>query len=89
MVSYSYGRGFGTVPGMERGDELLSIPVAAKELGMTRASLWRYVDAEKLPAEKYGRDWLIRREDLEKFDRERRPPGRPRKPTPKPRTPQP
>lgn len=80
MVSYSYGRGFGTVPVMKRGDELLPIPVAAKELGMTRASLWRYVDTKRIPAEKMGRDWFIRREDLEAFNRERRPPGRPRKP---------
>lgn len=63
---------------MERGDELISIPVAAKEIGMTRATLWRYVDTERIPAVKIGRDWLIRREDLETFDRNRRPPGRPK-----------
>lgn len=82
VVSCYCGCRFDTFAAMERGDELLSIPVAAAEIGMTRAALWRYVAAERLPAQKVGRDWLIRREDLEMFHRGRRPPGRPRKTPP-------
>lgn len=59
------------------------IPVAAKEIGVSRQTLWRYVSNGRLPAKKVGRDFMIRREDLAAFDAARKPAGRPRKAAPK------
>lgn len=54
---------------------------AAAELGVSKTVVWRQIQRGTLPAEKFGRDWRIRREDFERFrqlDRRRgRPPGRP------------
>jgi excisionase family DNA binding protein len=64
----------------EKERKLLTIPEAAKVVGVTRAVLWRYVKADRLPAEQAGRFYLVDEEDAIRFrDRERRP-GRPRKP---------
>lgn len=63
-------------------EDYVLIPVAAKELGVSRQTLWRYVSKERLPAERVGRDYVIRREDLEAFKATRKPAGRPRKPAP-------
>lgn len=54
----------------------------AAELGVSKTVVWRQIHMGRLPAEKFGRDWLIRRDDFERFrvlDRKR---GRPRKPRP-------
>lgn len=62
---------------------MVLIPEAAKLLGMSRQTLWRHVDRGHLPARRLGRDYVIRRVDLEAFEAERqKTPGRPRKPTP-------
>jgi excisionase family DNA binding protein len=70
----------GTIRRME-GDELLTIPKAAAELGVSHMTIRRWVKAGHLRAIKPGSDYLIHRKALEPFrDRGNRPqPGRPRK----------
>lgn len=65
-------------------EDVVLIPEAARTLGMSRQTLWRHVDRGHLKAEKLGRDYVIRRDDLAAFQAERqKAPGRPRKqPTP-------
>lgn len=57
----------------------------AAELGVSKTVVWRQINAGRLPAEKFGRDWRIRREDFEAFRsrprRRGRPPGNPPSPT--------
>lgn len=51
---------------------------AAAELGVSKTVVWRQIKRGKLIAEKFGRDYRIKREDFETFrliDRQR---GRPR-----------
>lgn len=66
---------------------MLTIPQVAEELGMTRANVWKYVHANRLTAERYGKYFLIDREDLNAFLAERNPHRQ--KPGPKPRRPRP
>lgn len=72
-------------------EELLSLPEAARELGMSHVSLWRLVRANRIPVVQVGtvtankHVFGIRRDELEAFKRKDRPVGRPRtkrKPTP-------
>lgn len=56
----------------------------ARELNVSKTVIWRQIHANRLPAEKFGRDWLIRREDFEKFRKIKRERGRPRKHRPTP-----
>lgn len=63
-------------------EDYVLIPVAAKELGVSRQTLWRHVDAGRLPAERIGRDFVIKRSDLDAFKANRKPAGRPRKQRP-------
>lgn len=50
----------------------------AAALNVSKTVVWRQIQAKRLPATKFGRDWLIRTEDFEAFRRLRREPGRPR-----------
>jgi excisionase family DNA binding protein len=60
--------------------ELVTVAQAAEIVGLSRVRIRVLVASGVLPAEKVGRDWLIRRSVVEKFARkERRGPGRPRK----------
>jgi excisionase family DNA binding protein len=52
----------------------------AAELGVSKTVVWRQIRRGTLPAEKFGRDWLIRHEDFERFRAIPRRRGRPRKP---------
>lgn len=54
----------------------------AAEMGVSKTVVWRQIQAGRLPAEKFGRDWRIRREDFERFKSIPRDRGRPRKPQP-------
>lgn len=55
---------------------------AASELGVSKTVVWRQIRAGRLPAEKFGRDWRIRRDDFERFRTLPRERGRPRKAAP-------
>lgn len=58
---------------------MLTIPEAAKELGLTRATVWKLVDSGKLPhAEEAGRFKLIDWDELQAFKAKERRPGWPR-----------
>lgn len=59
--------------------KLLTLPEAAKEIGLTRAVLWRYVKEGRIPHITAGRFILIDAEDVERFKNTPRHPGRPRK----------
>lgn len=65
---------------------LLTIPQAAREIGMSRVVLWRHVRKGNIPSEQAGPYVLIDADDLAAFKaQERRPgwkPGRPRRPRP-------
>ena len=52
---------------------------AAAELGVSKTVVWRQIKRGTLPAEKFGRDYRIRREDFERFRSLRRERGRPPK----------
>mgnify|MGYP000918293849 CR=1 FL=1 len=56
------------------GDDDLTIQQAAQELGVTTEAVFYLVKRGRLPAHRFGRQWAIRRADLETFrvDWERR-----------------
>ena len=56
---------------------LITSKEASEELGVSVRRVVALINAGKLPAKKLGRDWVIRRSDLE-FVRVRKP-GRPPK----------
>ncbi len=56
----------------------LTTPEAAERLKVTPRRVRALIEAGKLPAKQYGRDWIINESDLQ-FVEERRP-GRPAKP---------
>ena len=56
---------------------LLTTKEAAERLGITVARIHALIRDERLPAEKFGRDYVIKEKDL-KLVAERKP-GRPRK----------
>jgi excisionase family DNA binding protein len=64
------------MPANHKG-EMISTSEAAKELGVTTIRVRALISAGRLPALKIGRDWIIRRSDLD-LVRVRKP-GRPSK----------
>lgn len=56
---------------------LLTITEAAKRLGLSPVMVRRYCADGKIPAQKIGRDWAIRRRDMEHFAAAPRHSGRP------------
>jgi len=56
---------------------LLTITEAAERLGLSLAMLRRHCADGKIPAQKIGRDWAIRRHDVEHFTATPRHSGRP------------
>jgi excisionase family DNA binding protein len=48
-------------------DDLLTIRQTATLLGAKPGSVQRWAQTGKLPATKHGRDWMIRRQDAERF----------------------
>ncbi len=53
--------------------EFITTHEAGKRLGINRARVIALIQEGRIPAQKVGRDWLIRPEDLSRF--ERRPQG--------------
>src|SRR5690348_5443564 len=64
--------------GEQMPNELLNTQQAAVELHVSPSRILKLIEARRLKAEKKGRDWLIRPEDLESV--RERPTGRPRNP---------
>ena len=56
----------------------LTTAQAAEQLRLTVSMVRRYCRDGRLPAQKVGRDWLIRNEDLEQFKAIPRKVGRPK-----------
>lgn len=56
---------------------LLSTEEAAAKLGVSRRQVQSLITSGQLPAQRVGRSYVVRSEDLEQFTR--RPVGRPRK----------
>ena len=52
------------MPANHKG-EMISTSEAAKELGVTTIRVRALISAGRLPAQKIGRDWIIRRVDLD------------------------
>lgn len=48
-------------------DKYISVSQAAKELGVTRQTIHRWIAKKYVPAEKVGRVVLIKKEDLHKY----------------------
>lgn len=59
----------------DTGYMLLS--AAAEQLGMSRWAVWKAVQRGRLNAKRVGRDYFVHQDELARFQRERRPPGRP------------
>jgi excisionase family DNA binding protein len=59
-------------------EEWMRTEDVATEMGVSKTVVWRQITAGRLPAEKFGRDWRIRREDFERFRKMPRERGRPR-----------
>jgi len=55
---------------------MITTAQAATILRVSRSRILKLINAKRLPAEKLGRDWLIRPDDLELVKVRR--PGRPR-----------
>jgi excisionase family DNA binding protein len=51
----------------------------AQVLGVTPRTVQRHIEEGRLQAHKYGRDFFVAREEVERFKRERRHVGRPKK----------
>ena len=66
-------------PALDEAGALLGTGAVARALGISSARVLALIHAQRLPARKYGRDWLVRAADLEAVG-ERRP-GRPPRPT--------
>ena len=52
---------------------------AAEFLGVTPLRVRHFIWEKRLPAEKHGRDYFIKEQDLKKFKSIKRPHGRPKK----------
>ena len=59
-------------------DELLTLPEIAQTLGMNPSTVRLWVREGRLPAEKVGRRWMVRRTDLEQMLAEQPQVGHPR-----------
>jgi excisionase family DNA binding protein len=58
---------------------ILTTKDVAKILGINIRTVHSLIKRDRLPAEKFGRDWLVKTEDVDKYKANRRKPGRPKK----------
>ena len=49
---------------------MMSVPEAAKSLGLAPATVRAQIRNGKLPAKKLARDWFIKPEDVERYRKE-------------------
>ena len=56
---------------------ILTTKQVAEILGISRRGVHSLIRRGRLPAEKLGRDWIIRSNDLKQYQKTRRGPGRP------------
>ena len=59
-------------------DDEMVLSEVARELGVSHVSVWRFIQANRLPARKVGPIYVVKRSDLEAFKARRRGPGRPK-----------
>lgn len=58
---------------------MMTTAQVATELGIQPGSVRKLIERGVLGCEKIGRDWLISRDELERYKLARRQPGKPRK----------
>lgn len=56
----------------------LTTTEAAERLKLTKRSVARLIKRGQIEAEKRGRDWFIEEAEIERYERARRGPGRPK-----------
>lgn len=56
--------------------EFLTVAEVAAILRVSKLTVWRYIDAGKLPAYKVGRDYRIKKSEFEQFLESKRTPKR-------------
>ena len=61
-------------------ESLLTTRQAATFLSISMVGVYASIRRGRLPAHKFGRDWLIKLADLEAYQANRHKTGRPRKP---------
>lgn len=57
---------------------MLTTREVAERLAINTSRVRQLIIRGQLKAEKHGRDWMIKAEEVERYKRERRPVGRPR-----------
>jgi excisionase family DNA binding protein len=60
-------------------DVLLSVTQAAKEIGVNRARVLVFIEEKRLPAQKAGKQYVLKASDVKRFKAVARDPGRPKK----------
>lgn len=59
---------------MNMGNAFYTVNEVAELLRVSKLTIWRYINAGKLPAYKLGRDWRIKKSEFESFIESRRKP---------------
>jgi excisionase family DNA binding protein len=57
--------------------KLHGVPDVARRLGLTDVRVRQLIDEGRIPAAKVGRTWVINDEDLTRYEKKQRKPGRP------------
>ena len=52
---------------LPQDQEFFSLAEVGKRLGLSRMTVYRYVQEKRLPAYRFGKHYRIRNDDLEKF----------------------
>ena len=66
-------------------DEQLTLPQVARLLGLNPSTIRLWVNEQRLPAERVGRRWMVRRGDLEQMLADQPKLGHPKRPRATPR----